>query len=252
MASGGAGAPSAPAAPAFATSGDVESAGKCVGSIAAIVTGRTPAAGAFFLSLFSNESTPSIRTPKGTTALGKLSDPDVCYFYDKYDEIPYPEDTSHPFIINFWSSHDGSELGEMVIHILSLTHLHLHFIHIEDNARGTGLGKKCMAILEDIAKRKEIKLITLDAWTRAVSFYLGLTSPYTIANNANGAKKAKFNEVYTKRIQNGYKKSNASAEAGVTIMDNHRHVKMTKTLTRKNRTNRKNRKSRKNRKGKRK
>ena len=96
MASGGAGAPSAPAAPAapaasvFATSGDVESAGNSVGPITAIVYGGTPAAGAFFRSLFpkKEESTPSTTKPKARTALGKLSDPDVSYSYDKSTEDP--------------------------------------------------------------------------------------------------------------------------------------------------------------------
>jgi len=232
MASGGAG--SAPS---------VASAGKYVGSIAAIVSGETPAADAFFLSLFPEQkSMPSTPSP---IALGNLSDPDVFYWYDTSSQKPDPKATRDLLSISFQSSTDEYELGTMVIDIKSPTHLHLLFIAVEEE--GKGLGKKCMAILEDIAKRKEIKLITLKSSLNRISFYLGLNSPYAIANNANGEKKRKFNEIYTKGIQKRYTKTNASAEAGVTIMDNDEYVKMMKTLSRKNRAKRKSRRSRKNR-----
>ena len=133
----------------------------------------------------------------------------------------------------------------MMIVIKSFTHLHLLLIHVEEE--GKGLGKKCMAILEDIAKRKEIKLITLSSYPNRVSFYLGLNSPYAIANNANGKKRSAFNEVYTKHIQKGNAKSNASAAASDSLMGEDELVKMTKTLPRKTRRNRKNRTSRRSR-----
>jgi hypothetical protein len=225
MASGGAGAPSA---------------GTHVGSIAATVYGGTPAAGAFFLSLFpEQESAPSTTNP---IDLGKLSDPDVFYCYDKSKENP--KATRDSLSIEFWSSLDDSELGSMDIDILSPTHLYLLLIQVEE--QGKGLGKKCMAILEDIARRKKIKLITLKSLPEKVSFYLGLTSPYTIANNANGKKRNAFNEVYKISLRNKSTKNNASAAASHHIMkeEEPQFVEMMKTLPRKTRRNRRNHKNR--------
>jgi hypothetical protein len=233
MASGGAGAPPASSAPA----------GKYVGSIAATVHGGSPAAGAFFLSLFPEQkSTPSSPNP---IALGNLSDPDVFYWYDKSSEDPRPETDRDSLSIEFYSSPASELVGIMDIHIKSPTHLDLLLIQVEEE--GKGLGKKCMAILEDIAKRKEIKLITLKSFPTRVSFYLGLNSPYAIANNANGKKRSAFNEVYTKRIQKGNAKNNASAAASDSVMGEVELVKMTKTLPRKTRRNRRNRTSRRSR-----
>jgi hypothetical protein len=218
--------------------------------ILAIVEGGTSAAGAFFLSLFpKQESTPS---PSNPIALGTLSDPDVFYHYNNSEENR-AEDTREVFTIYFSSSPTPSAfaplnsipfLGGLEIVIKSPTHLHLDTIL----SKKKGFGKKFMAILGDIAQRKGIKLITLTASASRVSYYLGLNSPYTIADNADGAKKAKFNAVYTERKTKGNANEAASVAASKNfVTDEYPFVKMTKTLPRKTRRNRRNRTSRRSR-----
>ena len=228
MASGGAGAP--PASPASSAP-----AKKYVGSIVATVYGETPAAGAFFLSLFpEQEITPSTPNPVG---LGKLSDPDVFYYYDKSHEDSRPEAERHSFSIYFSSSPESIFLGAMEIVVISPTHLYLDLIEVMQYR--TGLGKKLMAILEDIALRKEMKLITLKSLPNRVSYYLGLNTPYTIAENANGSKRIKFNQVFAERKTAGNTNEDASTAASESIAGKDEHVGMMKVRPRKSRKNRK-------------
>jgi len=113
-----------------------------------------------------------------------------------------------------------------------------------------------MAILEDIARRKGIKHIYLDAMPERVSYYLGLDPPYVIADNNNGAKKAMFNEVFadtfakrkTAGNTNEVARTAARSAAGNSLLggdDGEPLVEMTKTLPRKTRRNRRNRRNRK-------
>ena len=112
-----------------------------------------------------------------------------------------------------------------------------------------------MAILEDIAKRKEVKHIYLDAVPERVSYYLGLDPPYAISYNNNaGTKRLTFNKVFadtfakrkTAGNTNEAARTAARAAAGESLLgdDGEPLVEMMKTLPRKTRRNRKNRRPR--------
>jgi GNAT superfamily N-acetyltransferase len=227
MASGGAGAPPPSAAP----------------SIIATVSCGSVVAHEFFLSLFPYQKPFSA----GQTPLGVLTDPDVFY----YDESsPHAEETYDSFFIRF-SSSDSEPLGTLDVAIKKRPdpHFHLSFINVEPSFQRKGLGKKCMAILEDIARRKGIKRISLSAVPERVSYYLGLNAPYTIAgNNKEGSKRLKFNKAIaltfaerkTAGNTNEAATTAARSAAGESLLgeDGEPLVEMTKTLPRKTRRNR--------------
>jgi GNAT superfamily N-acetyltransferase len=195
------------------------------------------------------------------TVLGVLTDPDVIY-YDHYDassvEVNGNQDQ---FNIFFGSRETKDPVGhiEVIINYEGEipAWLHLEYIEIRPSFQEQGLGKKCMAILEDIARRKGIKHIYLDAMPERVSYYLGFDPPYAIADNNNGAKKAMFNKVFADTFAKRKTAGNtneaattaARSAAGESLLgeDGEPLVEMTKTLPRKTRRNRKNRTSRRSR-----
>jgi GNAT superfamily N-acetyltransferase len=255
MASGGAGAAPSAAPSAAAIK-------KFSGPLDAKVYCTTEKAYLFFKSLFEGQ-----KETVDPTVLGVLTDPDVIY-YDHYDASSVEvNDNQDQFNIFFMSRETKDPVGhiEVIINYEGEipAWLHLDYIEIRPSFQEQGLGKKCMAILEDIAKRKEIKHIYLNAMPERVSYYLGLDPPYAIADNNNGAKKAMFNEVFARTFAerktagntNEAARTAARSAAGNSLLggdDGEPLVEMTKTLPRKTRRNRRNRRNRKSRKGKRK
>jgi len=241
MASGGAGsAPSAApsAAPIKKHSGPLDAKVYCT----------TEKAHLFFKSLFEGQ-----KEMADPTVLGVLTDPDVIY-YDHSDASSVElNGNQDQFNIFFRSRETKDPVGhiEVIINYEGEipAWLHLEYIEIRPSFQEQGLGKKCMAILEDIAKRKEIKHIYLDAVPERVSYYLGLDPPYAISyNNNKGTKRLTFNKVFadtfakrkTAGNTNEAARTAARAAAGESLLedDGEPLVEMTKTLPRKTRRNR--------------
>ena len=253
MASGGAGASSA-AAPFAASGGAAAPIKKFSGPIDAKVYCTTERAYMFFKSLFEGQ-----KQTADSNVLGVLTDPDVIY-YDHYDASSVKlNDNQDQFNVFFRSRKPNDLLGHIEVIVKYEgeipTRLHIEYIEIRPSFQEQGLGKKCMAILEDIAQRKGIKRISLDAMPERVSYYLGLDPPYAIAGNNNeGSKRVTFNKAFadtfatrkTAGNTNEAARTAARAAAGDSLLgnDGEPFVEMTKTLHRKTRRNRRNRRSR--------
>jgi len=187
--------------------------------------------------------------------LGVLTDSDVVY-YDYYDASSVDlNDNQDQFNIFFRSRKFEEIVGHIEVIVKYTeeipTRLHIESLYIRPIFQEQGLGKKCMAILEDIARRKGIKHISLSALPERVSYYLGLNAPYTIADNANGSKRRMFNVAYTNHKAKGNTNEVARKKAGdsiIEVSDGEPLVEMTKVLPRKSRTSSKTRKNRKTRK----
>jgi predicted GNAT family acetyltransferase len=168
-------------------------------------------------------------------SLGTLSDPSIRYV-GKVDARQGKK------VSIVFHTVKGDAAGHLIFYFQKGTELYLESIETPEGVRGKGYGTRLMSVVMDIAARAGKPKVTLWSLPTAVSFYLGGNTPFTFNNPEN---KRKYTKRYTKLMSKGVNHKTAKRNAGKVFQVKHEGVKvnepvpMTWTKTRKHRRSRK-------------